>query len=158
MIDPEQFRALESEFSLRLPDWYLALVARNSGKRETDAVSQSADHLRSLNHDCRENDAWGCEWTDHYWAFGGDGSGGIYFLNAGQPEALVYYIDHEDPPTSIDDTDTISIMTADDFQKDLDEMEADFQRRCAELRDKIRTRRWWQFWIPKTIPPWADRD
>jgi hypothetical protein len=86
---------------------------------------------------------------------GGDGAGGIYFIDTKRSDSFIYYIDHDDPPKNICDTDHISSQTLTEFKNDLITDKEEYERHCREVRERISHRKWWQFWIPKQIPLWA---
>ena len=150
----EQTSILEREFSVILPADYVSAVtdsypfAEPSYQLETDFESLRRDNLGS-----REDHPWGFPWSDDYWMIGDDGAGGFYFINTADGSTTVYYCDHEDMPSSIDDTDHIHVSSFSDFIAEGIEMDEWAAEQDRKMNEKVASRRWWQFWVPKTWPP-----
>ena len=150
----KQASILERKFSVVLPADYVSAVtesypfAEQSHQLDTDFESLRRDNLGS-----REDNRGGFPWRDSYWMIGDDGSGGFYFINTTDSATTVYYCDHEDMPTSIEDTDRIHVSSLSDFIAEGIEMEEWAAEQNRKMTEKVASRRWWQFWIPKAWPP-----
>jgi len=146
---------LEAEFKVIFPVAYRSAVtdaypfAAATEELDTDAAS-----LRRSNQGCRTEDPWGFPWKQNYWCIGGDGAGGFYFIDTQQSDSTVYYCDHEDMPTSIEDIEHISVTSFQEFIDDIKQLEQDMARWDEEMRERVANRKWWQFWIPRQCPPY----
>ena len=119
----------------------------------TEELDTSAASLRKSNEGCREEDPWEFPWKPNYWCIGGDGAGGFYFIDTDQDDSTVYFCDHEDMPTSIEDLDRISVTTFQEFVDDVQRLEEDLEKWDEEMKESVANRKWWQFWIPRQWPP-----
>ena len=142
---------LEVTFGLTFPEVYRdAITDRNSIR--TDALDVDAQSLRESNEGCLKDDPWGFPWKPNYWLIGGDGAGGFYFIDTYRDDSKVYYCDHEDMATSIEDLGRIGIDSFDDFLVDLEQAEKYVERYNEEMKGRVANRKWWHFWIPREWP------
>lgn len=144
---------LELDFNIRFPAVYRnAITDACPFSRHTEELDTEFKSLQQTNQEFRQEDPWGFPWQPHYWCIGGDGSGGFYFIDTQQDDATVYYCDHEAMPESIDDVDSISVKSFEEFIDDVLQLELDFQQWNAEMKQRVANRKWWQFWIPRQWP------
>ena len=145
---------LEAEFEITFPAAYRGAVTNGYPFcAATEELDTDAESLRLSNQGCRESDPWGFPWRKNYWCIGGDGAGGFYFIDTQQGDSTVYYCDHEDMPTAIDDIDRISVISFQEFIGEVRQLEKDMAKWDEEMKERVANRKWWQVWIPRQWPP-----
>jgi hypothetical protein len=145
---------LEAEFGIVFPQVYREAITDSYPFSEaTEELDTDAGSLRQSNQECRRENPWGFPWRTTYWCIGGDGAGGFYFIDTKQDDSTVYYCDHEDMPSSIEDVDHISITPFSEFIEEVKQLEKDMVKWEEEMKTKVANRKWWQFWIPRQWPP-----
>lgn len=122
-----------------------------------EELMNSESHLRENNTAFRNQDRWGFRWEDRFWWIGGDGAGGVYFINTEEETSDVYYCDHEDPAKDFDDGDRLFSSDIGSHLSDIVELEQEMERHDAQMKVSVANRRWWQFWIPRSWPPKTKR-
>ena len=85
-----------------------------------------------------------------FWVIGGDGSGGIYFINSMYSDKI-FYIDHDDAPSDFNDEKLKSTSWELMKRKSLEGWNGMVNER-ETLENKIKDRKWFQFWVPKKLP------
>ena len=141
---------LEAEFGVTFPSAYRdAVTDAYPFSAPTEELDTDAESLRTSNQGCRKEGPWGFPWKQNYWCIGGDGAGGFYFIDTQQSDSTVYFCDHEDMPTSIEDLDHISVTSFQEFVDDVNQLEKDMAKWDEEMKARVTQRKWWQFWIPK---------
>lgn len=144
---------LEAEFEVKFPVAYRGAVTDAYPFGDvTEELDTDAESLRRSNHGCRKEDPWGFAWKKNYWCIGGDGAGGFYFIDTQQSDSTVYYCDHEGMPTSIEDVDHIIVSSFQEFIDDIKQLEQDIAKWDEEMKERVTSRKWWQFWIPRQWP------
>jgi hypothetical protein len=146
---------LEQRFHVALPAPYRAALIESAAKFASEEFCTNADDLAISNDGCRKNGVWGLPWPNNFWWVGDDGCGGLYFINCDEPDGHVYYFDHEDAPNSFDEIEKLKFKSLAAFLVSIEEGERQFENDCEVLLEKIRNRKWWQFWVPRTPPHWA---
>jgi hypothetical protein len=112
--------------------------------------------LSDFNRGCRAESPWGFSWDHHVWWVGGDGSGGLYFINCRDNASChIYYLDHGDPAEDFDEQARLKPRLLSECVRDLEQSEAEFEHDRIRLLQRIADRQWWQFWIPSSPPVWA---
>lgn len=153
-MNQDEASQLEAEFAVSFPAAYRAAITdAYPFSAATEELNTDAESLRTLNQGCRRQAPWGFPWKPNYWCIGGDGAGGFYFVDTQESESTVYYCDHEDMPASIEDLDHISVNSFQGFIDDVKQLEKDSAQWDAHMKERVKFRRWWQFWIPKQWPP-----
>jgi hypothetical protein len=153
-MNQDEAFSLEAQFGIQFPPEYRRAVTDACPFRgPTEELDTDAESLRKTNEGFRGTEPWGFPWKLHYWCIGGDGAGGFYFIDTKEHPISVYYCDHEDMPTSIEDTDHIHVATFEEFVREVQEGEDEMEKWDAHMRERVASRRWWQFWIPKQWPP-----
>ena len=145
---------LEAEFGIAFPRLYRdAITDTYPFSESTEELDTDAGSLRRSNQGCRKENPWGFPWRTNYWCIGGDGAGGFYFIDTHQDDSTVYYCDHEDMPSSIEDVDHISITPFPEFVDDVQQLERDMEKWEEDMKVRVANRKWWQIWIPRQWPP-----
>ena len=140
---------LEREFEITFPDAYRDAVTESYPfDFATEHLDTDVESLRTLNRGCRKEDPWGFPWKLNYWCFGGNGSGGFYFIDTKQSDSTVYFYFF----TSIEDLDHISVTSFQEFIADVNQLEKDMAEWVEAKKQLVTDRKWWQLWIPKEWP------
>lgn len=148
---------LARQFNVVFPAWYKqSLIDLYEDDYQEEFVTEY-EGLRETNSNIEKHGAWGFRWDPTFWAIGGDGRGGIYFIDTASADETVYYLDHDCPPHDIEDTDKLNTFTADQIHAEIKELNLELAIDEERLRKKVAERKWWQFWIPRKLPPWLDK-
>ena len=146
--------SLEGEFGVRLPDEYREIMQNHPMPNSDTAtwdLCDSPEELRRINRELREEGFFGGRWESSWWAIGSDGLGNHHFILTAPYDGRVYFADHEgthDPS----DPQTEPYPSFEAFIQMLREIEEEAEKEASRLDEKIRNRRWWQFWIPRRNP------
>ena len=151
-MNHDEAAELEREFGVVFPAAYRVAITRVSPQIDSEAFVTSAESLRYLNRGYRDNDPLRFPWKPHYWCIGEDGAGGFYFINTNESDSKVFYCDHEDVPSSIDDTDRMAKRSFEDYLQDIEQQEKEYHEWNTAMTNRTRNRRWWQFWVPRDWP------
>ncbi len=154
-MNDEQIANLESEFGIRFPVEYRDNLHAYAFAGDTEEFTADVSVLSECNHGIRAEPPWGFQWEDRFWWVGGDGSGGLFFINCQDEPCRVYYLDHENPAESFADQSCLKPRLLTEFISDLRQAESEWEEVRQRLLKRIAERRWWQFWIPKLPPAWA---
>lgn len=162
-LTSKQVAQLENIFEIRLPDAYRDALIQCPIAADSESFVNRFDDLVEFNKYFREANPWPFPWLDHFWWIGGDGCGGFHFLSCQDGEATVYYFVHDEPAKSFDDRERLRpdsltnyIAGEVDAENECREYEVQLvaeralKRQCVE--QQIANRKWWQFWIPKSLP------
>lgn len=117
-----------------------------------EELTANVSVLSDFNHSLRGESPWGFPWEAQFWWVGGDGSGGLFFINCKEEPCRIYYLDHEDPAESFTDQPRLKPRLLTEFICELFEVESEFEQERQRRVKRIAERRWWQFWIPKSPP------
>ena len=148
----EEARQLEDEFKILLPARYRNAARFDPHCGPMEEFATSAEDLRISNLGCRERNPWGFQWEDRFWWIGGDGSGGLYFIDTSDADVIVYYLDHEMPARSIEDREELVPQPLYDFLNDTVGGEKAEAASDRIMQTRVAARKWWQFWIPREWP------
>jgi len=153
-VTEQEATDLESEFGVRFPRGYRKAVTDGYPfSIPSEELSDDAESLRIFNTDCREEDPWGFPWRPDYWMTGGDGLGGFYFIDTREPDSRVFYCDHENMPSSMEDTERIAVLPFSEFLDEIAAVQEEMALWENDWQQRVANRRWWQFWIPRQWPP-----
>lgn len=142
---------LEAELGIRLHEDYRKLLLEYPFKEDVWELMDDPTALLEENISLREADRWGFRWEEYFFWIGNDGLGGFYFLNCRDAHCTVYYLDHGTPAKTIDNHDLLVPCPLREFVDDCKKGEAEFERYEAERQQRMESRQWWQFWIPKRL-------
>ena len=146
---------IQEQFNISLPDWYIELINNLKNKESIEEIDTNWESLIETNKGAQsEGDVWCFPWKKHYWIIGGDGCGGVYFINTESVDKKICYLDHEDMPENEHD-EKFYTESLDDFLESIVNIEKEIQEDYRKLRLRIQNRQWYQFWIPKEIPEYA---
>ena len=150
-----EIQKLEAEFNLRFPQIYVDVLLNYPLSLPQDCLTDEYDELRQSNSYIRKNGFWEVEIPQNYWFIGGDGSGGGYFIACDAEETTVYCFDHESIPIDMYDFEQLGCIPFLEYIQDLVHDEGQTLEEELEYRRKlaiaVRQRKWWQFWVPKTL-------
>ena len=153
-MNQDDTASLESEFGIHFPSAYRHAVTDSYPfTDETEEFDTDPTSLRTSNAECRSTSPWGFPWKPEYWCIGGDGAGGFYFIDTSKDDSTVYYCDHEDMPESMDDEERLSVTPFPEFIQEVLDGKEHMKQWREEMKNRVASRRWWQFWIPRQWPP-----
>ena len=151
VFDEESLHRLERELGVSLPDTYRRVLL--DYPFEVDSYTYwwdlfgNVDRIIEYNTECRDNGFFGQAWPSHYLVIGGDGTGGVYFLDLKKERDRIFYAEHETTAWS----DALAITEAKEDAEEFEEEEAPREtakkREDEEAEERRRNKKWWQFWI-----------
>ena len=154
-MNQSEIDRLQSEFNLRLPDDYVRALRNYPLQESAEELLDSYDMLQEYNSEIRKNGFWGVDVPNSFWLIGLDGMGGGDFIKCDAAETYVYTFDHATPPKDMSDEGQLSPYPFADHVQSLINDEEEFRTgeslRQSRFEEAVANRKWWQFWVPKTL-------
>ena len=152
----EELDHLETALELTLPEAYRALMLDHPGFFRQHELCDHADPLVYDNRTLRAEGFFGTNWPKDYLVIGSDGTGNVYFITTAPFDGKVYFADHEGGPGP-DDLETAKLHDSlEDYVESLREQHEIVLADIRRTNERIRNRKWWEFWIPTELTPIDD--
>ncbi|BDS07436.1 hypothetical protein NT6N_24760 [Oceaniferula spumae] len=148
----DQLGNLESKLEVSFPSQYRDLVISHPFPKSDSSDFELCSNYELLlqeNRELRENGFFGREWNKSWFAIGFDGCGNEYFITTDPFDGRIYFADHEDEFHTEDLGKNVHYGSFQEYVDYLRELEEDTRRDELLMEERIKNRKWWQFWIPK---------
>ena len=145
-MTPEAFHRIEQAFSVTLPDWYRRQVVEYPFAEPDDALYSDEESIVRANQELRRDGWFRFPWPREFFIIGDDGCGDYWFIVPSTGDKRIFIADHEGGPAPAFDKLGEMLVQAEAMEQYVSDTR-EIIRDVAQIRERRRNKKWWQFWI-----------